>query len=484
LERDSAGPLPALRADLDSARVAAWPFNAQSARVRVALAAMLDDRGALDAFAEDTAGLPLRDAGAVRVIAFAFGGQRRRAAEEMAKNPQWYAALDAQLAELGAGRIAPELFWRLAWPLFLQPYNERQVVHRARLLLAETLQHGIGDTVGMFDAFYDRAALVQRGIPRSLLLVRQPGDIGQTRFTAVSYVSPSMHETVVRLGQGAAASLDLALAARDDDAVVAYSGYVAEDYDRLTPFEHQVVQYVRDGHRVVDVHAERPVAPPCTNADPQVGFFLLDSRLQVLREVADTAPRRRRYRFRMVLAPGAYVYSLELLDKPCRLAGRARYVLTVPPVDSTRLSDLVLAENVFIEEPSRVKGEPQAVARPGLRVPVGLVHFYWEIYGLEATRPQRDRLQVRFEIVNVSQDRVALRQLAGLEAAVERTKPLLDLRYAATVPEGAEPVGLGLSVMVPAGAHGVYVARVTVRDRKTGWQETARRAVYVEPQGS
>ena len=33
---------------------------------------------------------------------------------------------------------------------------------------------------------------------------------------------------------------------------------MAPDYDRLTPFEHQVVQYVRDGHRMVDVHAERP----------------------------------------------------------------------------------------------------------------------------------------------------------------------------------------------------------------------------------
>jgi hypothetical protein len=402
----------------------------------------------------------------------------------MAKHPQWYAALDAELGELGAGRMAPELFWRLAWPLFLQPYNERQVVHRARLLLAETLQHGIGDTVGMFDAFYDRAALVQRGIPKSLLLVRQPWGIGQTRFTAVSYVSPSMHETVVRLGAGAVpASLDLALAARDDLVLQTYSGYVAEDYDRLTRFEHQVVQYVRDGHRMVDVHAERPVVPTCRDPDPEVGFFLLDSQLQMLREVADTAPRRRRYRFRMVLAPGTYIYSLELLDRPCRLAARARYVLPVPPADSTRLSDLVLAENAFIEQPERVKGDPPVVVRPGLHVPVGLVHFYWEVYGLDAAEAQRNRLEVRFDLVNVSQDRVQLGQLAGLEATVERTKPLLNLRYAPTIPQGTGPIGIGLSVTVPPEARGVYVARVTVQDRKTGWQETARRALYVEPPG-
>ena len=43
---------------------------------------------------------------------------------------------------------------------------------------------------------------------------------------------------------------------------------------------------------------------------------LLDSQLDMLREVTDTAPRRRRYNFSMVLAPGTYVYSLELLDVP------------------------------------------------------------------------------------------------------------------------------------------------------------------------
>jgi hypothetical protein len=84
-------------------------------------------------------------------------------------------------------------------------------------------------------------------------------------------------------------------------------------------------------------------------------------------------------------------------------------------------------------------------------------------------------------MVNVSQDRVAPGQLGGLAAAARRTKPLLDLRYRATVPPGIGPVGFGLSVTVPAGAAGVYMARVTLRDRETGWEETAQRALYVEP---
>lgn len=484
LGQDSSNALAAIMADLDTARAGVWPFDELGARVRVAVAAMIDDHAALSAFAEDTAGLTPRAAAAVRVIAFEFGGQRACAAREMAAHPEWYAALDADRAALGGSRLTPALFWRLAWPLYLESYNARQVAHRARLLLADVLQHGVADTVGVFAFYDDRAALVQRGVPLGLGLVR-PGARGTGgRQVVVSYLSSATHETVVRMTLGAApASLDLALAARDDIALRTYSGYVAEDYDRLIPFEHQVVQYVRGGHRIVDVHAERPTSLLCQHPDPQVGFFLLDSRLQVLREVADTAPRRRRYRFRMVLAPGAYVYSLELLDKPCRLAARARYVLSVPKVDSTGLSDLVLAENVLLEEPARVKGDPPVVVRPGLRVPAGSVSFYWEVYGLVAQAAEPGRLDVHFEVLNIAQDRVGLRQLTQLELEARRRKPLLDLTYATAVPAGSGPIGIGLSVTVPPEARGVYLARVTVRDRKTGWQETAERALFVEPQG-
>lgn len=484
LGQDSSNVLATIRADLDTARAGVWPFDDLGARVRVAVAAMIDDHAALSAFADDTTGLTSRAAAAVRIIAFEFGGQRARAAREMAAHPEWYAALDADRAALGGSRLTPALFWRLAWPLYLEPYNARLVAHRARLLLADVLQHGVADTIGVFAFYGDRAALVQRGVPLGLGIVRSGAERTGGRQVVVSYLPPSTHETVVRMNLGVApASLDLALAARDDIALRTYSGYVAEDYDRLTPFEHQVMQYVRDGHRMVDVHAERPTPLLCQHPDPQVGFFLLDSRLQVLREVADTAPRRRRYRFRMVLAPGAYVYSLELLDKPCRLAGRARYVLTVPPVASAGLSDLVLAENVFLEEPARVKGDPPVVVRPGLRVSAGSVSFYWEVYGLDAPATEPGRLDVHFEVLNVAQDRVGLRQLTQLELEARRRKPLLDLRYATAVPAGSGPVGIGLSVTVPPEARGVYLARVTVRDRKTGRQDTAERALFVEPQG-
>jgi hypothetical protein len=485
LGQDTSGTLPLLTADLDSARTGVWPFDELVARVRVATAAMVDDRAALDAIAEDTAGLGARTAGAIRVMAFEFGRRRDRAAGEMAAHPEWYTGLDAELGELEDSRLSPELFWRLAWPLYLEPHNARQTAHRARLLLADVVQRTLPDSGGAFGEYGDPGALIRSGVPRGLQIVRRAAQGTGGRRLVVGYLSAGTHETVVRLASGAVpTSLDLALAARDDIALRASSGYVAEDYDRLTPFEHQVVQYVRDGHRMVDVHAERPVTLLCQNPDPRVGFFLLDSRLQVLREVADTAPRRRRYRFHLVLAPGTYVYSLELLDKPCRLAGRARYVLLVPPADSTALSDLMLAENVFIEEPSRVKGDPPAVVRPGLRVAAGgPVDFYWEVYGLDAAEPQPGRLDVHFEVVNVGRDRVGLGQLGALEAAAERAKPLLDLRYRAPVPGGSGPVGMGLSVTLPADARGVYVARLTVRDRRTGREETARRALFVEPQG-
>jgi hypothetical protein len=485
LQRDSTRTLATLRTDLDRARAGPWPFDEVSARLRVGVAAMTGDLPALAALAGDTAGLTPRSAATVRVIAFAFGGRRARAAGEMAAHPEWYAPLDTALAVLGGSQLAPALFWRLAWPLYLVPYNARQVAHRARLLLADVLQHGVADNAGVFDRYGNRAALIQRGVPLGLALVQAGATGTGMRPVLVSYLSPMMHETIVRTTAGAAPqSLDLALAARNDVAARVPSGYVAEDYDRLTPFEHQVVQYVRDGHRMVDIHAERPTAPQCHDPHPEVGFFLLDSRLDMLREVTDTAPRRRRYNFSMVLAPGTYVYSLELLDVPCHLAARARYLLVVSPPDSSALSDLVLAENAFIEEPARVRGDPPVVVHPGLRVtPAEPLHFYWELYGLTAAETESDRLAVRFEVVNVSAARVRAGQLGSLEQAAERTKPVFDVRYQAPVPGGSGPVGMALSVTLPPEARGVYLARLTVRDRRTGREETAQRALYVEPGG-
>jgi len=480
---DPDNSLDVFRSDLDSIGVGVWPFDVLGAGIGVAVAALLDDSTALRGFAEDVARPAERDWAAVRVTALVFGGDIARAADEMAQHPEWYTGLDADVAELGAGRMAPHLFWRLAWPLLLQPYNERQVVHRARVLLADVLQHGVGDDRGLLGPYSRRAPLIQRGIPTGAGMAPAGFRNGEQQWTIVSWVPSGSHETIVRLGAGITPfSLDLALAARDDQPLGTYTGYVAGHYDRLLPFDHQVVQYVRDGHRHVDVHAERPLAISCEASDPEVGFFLLDDRLEILKRVVDTIPSRRRYRFRMVLAPGTYVYSLESLDKSCRVAARARYALTVPPADSPRLSDVVLAESVSLEEPARVQGDPRVVAAPGLRVRAGQVtHFYWEAYSLDAREAERDRLQITFQLVKVTQNRVPLLELGGLAATARSTKPLMDLRYQATVPPGTGPVGFGLSVTVPPGADGVYVARVTVRDRETRWEGTAERALFIEP---
>jgi hypothetical protein len=59
----------------------------------------------------------------------------------------------------------------------------------------------------------------------------------------------------------------------------------------------------------------------------------------------------------------------------------------------------------------------------------------------------------------VSPDRVALGELGHLETAAHRAKPLMDLRYQASVSPGTGPLGFGLSMAVPAEAGGVYVAR-------------------------
>jgi hypothetical protein len=449
----------------------------------------------------DGAGLGGREEAEVRAMSLAFRGRHGNAWEVMEESPAWFAGLDS-LRDLvdppvgaaagvpaeryspgpppreGDRRLAVPLLWKAAWPLYLLPYNERLAVHRARLLLADVVWRlAVGRRPGLFAPAGVPASIVAVGVPLGVALA---GDRGQV----LAYYPEGTHETAPQTGRGGPAMpLDLMLVAVGSRGT-RLTGFVSEAYDVFAPLDHQVVQYVRDGRRQTDVHTAWSGAA-CGTPRPQLGLFVLDVSLRELsRTLRSELERGRHLQFRLTLPPGAYVYSLELLDTGCRRAERARYVLTVPSVDGAMLSDLVLADELHYGDhyrgADRLRERPPVTVRPALSFDAGgTARFYWEVYGVAADSAQAGRLRVEIEVVNVRDQRVAVRDLAVVAREAAGAKPALGVAYDLTVPAGDGPLTTGLAVGLPDGTRGIHVARVRVTDLATGVTATAQRAFFV-----
>jgi len=299
------------------------------------------------------------------------------------------------------------------------------------------------------------------------------------------FVSPATHETIVRGGaQGEWAPLDLYVAAGADDSRYA-TGFTSEDYDVLLPRDHQLVTYLRDGQRWADVYTAWHARATCETPGPVLGFFLMDESQHVQRKVIESdLPEHPRKRFHLALAPGTYVYSLEVLDRGCREAERARYVIRIPGRDGGLLSDLALADELHYGDArraaDRLRDVQPVTVSPSLVVPAGgVARFYWEMYGVEADSTETGRLTIVFEVVNVRQGRVPIHDMRAAADRAARTAGTLDLAYTITVPPGSAPLVSSLSVGIPDDARGTYVARLQVTDTVTGRTATAQRAFFV-----
>jgi hypothetical protein len=494
--------LAKLGAVLVDLRRAPWPFNALGARAHVALCALVRIAEGVAGCWPDGALLEGREAAEVRVLVEVFRGHHALAWRVMEANPAWFASLDSlrdpvdpparrRLAvrpyryvpslapPANDPRLTVDLLWRAAWPLYLQPYNERLVVHRARLLLADVVWRlAVRDARGLFYPVGDPERLVAVGVPLGVA-------IAGPRRVILAYYPSGTHETAPQTNRtGPHVPLDLALVATGSRGT-RVTGFASEHYDAFGPLSHQVVQYVRGGRRHVDVYTVWHREPVCTTPRPLLGLFLLDDRLNELRRtMVIELQSGRRVQLRMTLLPARYVYSLELFDVTCRRAQRARYVLIVPPADTAMLSDLMLADELHYGDryqgANRVRDRQPVTLRPGLEFEAGgTARFYWEMYGIASDTLAAGRLRIAFEVVTVREERVAVRDLGRVARDAEVAKATLDVAYPVNVPPGDGPLASGLAVGLPAGARGIHIARVTVTDAVTGRTARAQRAFFV-----
>jgi hypothetical protein len=502
------------------------PFNALGARTHVAVCALLLAAAPADCWPR-TDQLVGRDSAEVAAMVSVFQTRYASAHQLMDAQPHWFTHLDASrdllqvpdslldstvvrsavppynwvstrlIAVPGSGaniELSVDVFWRLAQPLYLQVYNERLVVHRGRLLMADVVRRLSSGRTPLFGSTGDPARIVRSGVPLAVVPLSGPAARRPDARTTRVYVPRQTHETLPGpIESGSFAPIDLALAVAAPPPYRWMTGFVSETYEFLGMVDHQLVHYVRDGSRYVDVYASWIRPPECARRSGLLlGLIRLDSTAREQhRDVRRDPTEYRREAFNSIVragfsrveAAGTYLYSVEVLDPGCRRAARTRYWIRVPPADDAFLSDLMLTDELF---QGTDRAAQRVVGRPGVAMsasssvrPGGTVRLYWEAYGVTADTAERNRLSVTFEVVDTRRRRVAISDPAAVAEENRQTRGALALTYAQSVPSGAGPLGSGIEVALPAGARGLHVARVTVRDVRTGRAATAERAFYV-----
>jgi hypothetical protein len=429
--------------------------------------------------------IPEADVGAapatrMRAALLALSGHPRVAQDVMSQARDAFAPLDTVLDALSGRLLAdsPPAMWRVGWPLYLEPYNERQVVHRARVIVS-----------GLFPMMASRFARLQELAPRGGIIRRGfPFRIERHDDQFVSYIDARTFETLLPSlgveGQGAVPA-DLAIAGTaPSHAQGSVSGFVPSGYDAFRDLPHQAIRYVRDGKRFVDFYAKPPDAPG-GDCHYQTGFFLLGGDLALQRRSVDSTPWSAGMpilHYSVPILPGTYVYSIEARDTTCRIAARARYLLKSDlPGRSLAMSDVLLVDGQPAFSPRRETAAGITVAgRPGLEVSMEEpVSFYWEVYGVHGGAGDVDSLRIEIEAVDLERGRVAVTMLGRLRERAESAKPVSQLTYVERVPSGDGPLGMALTVQIPRTPGAVMRVRVRVTDLAKGGTVDGERNFYV-----
>jgi hypothetical protein len=473
-------------ASLDRARKALtaalpdpWPFGAMALQTLAGAELLFGTDSSRRALTSTIARAHVDSVTAIRLtaMAWALGGRSDSANSVMERHRPAFASFDTLVGPLeGRLRESPAVVWRTAWPLYLQGYNERLVAHRARVIAAGLLPT-LSSPLSRALSFAPPAALIRRGLPLRLELY------GGSQF--ISYVSGRTQETILPAASGSDRALDLNLSLAASDPThgqLVVTGFVPSAYDHLRDLPHQMMRYQRNRQAMADFFAQPPL-PPDKSCGYQAGFFLLGNDLRLLRRGRDTLPAGQapRMHYTTPVAPGAYVYSMEVLDTTCAVAARARYAFQVLlPEQGLAVSDVLLVEGAPTFDAARVSGGIPVVGRAGVEVSaLEPLSLYWEVYGVTAAELQTGRLLVEMDAVDVRRGRVPVVQLGDVQQRAEGANADATVRYAANAPPGTGPIGMALSVKIPAVQGAVCQIHVTITDQVAHAKATGTGSFYV-----
>ncbi|HEX6940060.1 MAG TPA: hypothetical protein VF158_11665 [Longimicrobiales bacterium] len=388
----------------------------------------------------------------------------------------------------GGDRVAYETaFWRLADPLYLIAGNERRAEHFARhvwsRLLSETPRVG-----GMHSWGRDLEELTLRyGVPTS-------------RERVVSYYYSLQPDSYVEhFHPDQLAFLPEAIRTEGYPPTPppgapwplererARSGYAVKRVRRIVPVAHQVARFPAGDSIAVVVYGRMPLDSAAAGAaEARAGLFLLDARYTIVGSALggaavtnDTA----RAQLELRVAPGHYVYSMELVEEPSRLAGRARFALDVPgyPHAGVAVSDPVLAAP-FGGGPTP-RGRDDARLRPHADLVFSsgdTIGLYAEAHGLAPGPDGSMYYAVELAVVRADEPALLARAVRWLGRTLgladEDRPPRLSWQGRA---EAGHPAVLAVDFPLTDLDAALYELELTVTDRIGGSSFTSRRLFRV-----
>jgi hypothetical protein len=348
--------------------------------------------------------------------------------------------------------------WKLGDPLYLTPGNEVLAEHQARYVWVRMLAELplVHDMTSWHSDLEELTFRYGTPIARQRVPARMwedaDGIVEHFDSTALAFLPESLLTVGVRPTPPPGETWTLA-------DPVARSGYAARMVRRVAPLLVQVTRFPLADSVVLRVDGALPLDSLARAAGPdsvRVGLFILEGWHRLLRgdtSVVRTAtglvrPRGDTARFTLsvTLPPGQYVYSAEAIESGSRLAGRARYAVTLlaaspggPPFRTVMLSDVLLARPFRRVLPRGrdapgLHGLSEPVASPG-----DTLGLYAEASGL-APGPFR----VALDVTRVDAPPVATRVLGWLRARLGGSRPDPGVRLSWMVDSpAAGPVGLG-----------------------------------------
>jgi hypothetical protein len=441
-------------------------------------------------FAQHAAG---HDTAAARL--FSDGLARMEPAHrERVEDLRWLLSWDEQRhyrrLDPAARQAYAEAFWRLADPLYLTPGNERQAQHIARHVWSRMLERA-PRVAGMFRWAEDLEQLTVRyGIPvgrfRSMgrTVFDDPSLVERYDPEMLAYAPDALHTRGVPPTPLPRESWPL-------EQPRARSGYAPHTIRRIVPLDHQLSRFpAADGVlvRLDGVLALDSAAAAAGGAvEVETGLFVLDSTYAMIAErraSVSAAGDSVHLSWRLRLPPGEHVYSLEALEPETRLAGRARYAVTLERPAGLALSDAVVARPFGDAARPASSADPALHPLPGLVLdPDARIGIYAEVHGLapddggvvryrvELARRQADERTIPAQVVRWLGRRLGLAG-DGVEPTVSWSA------------EGRPGVAvIALDVDMGGASAGLHAFELTVTDVVAGAGVSTTRIVLVEAGG-
>ncbi len=191
------------------------------------------------------------------------------------------------------------------------------------------------------------------------------------------------------------------------------------------------------------------------------GVTQIGERTRTFHRTADSLA----FSFEFPVPPGEFVYSMEAIEDSTRLAGRARYGITIEAMAGLTLSDPVILHPVRDAPAPSSRDDPSFAPATRLTfAPFDTIAIYAEVRGLEGEGAPFD---VQISVERASRASLPSRVVSwlGERLGLSDPAPPPRLRWAAVAgPDGAATISIDLALTGTGSGNHVILLRVTSND--------------------